>query len=83
MSNAKFFSENPTNFAILKDMQLKICDKCKRPYLAAKEFCPNCPEPYTWNQESVGNLGCLLATIIPLFLMILFWLFFFFGLFFN
>ncbi|MDQ3088771.1 MAG: hypothetical protein M3Q78_09250 [Acidobacteriota bacterium] len=43
------------------------------------EFCPHCPEPYTWNQESWGNLGCLLLTIVPLFLMILFWLFFFMG----
>ncbi|HEX8287524.1 MAG TPA: hypothetical protein VF556_06010 [Pyrinomonadaceae bacterium] len=62
-------------------MKLKICPTCKRPYLAEKELCPHCPEPYTWNQESWANVGCLLAMVVPLFLMILFWLFFLFGLF--
>jgi hypothetical protein len=64
-------------------MSLKICQKCKRPFLAQKEFCPHCPEPYTWNQESWANLGCLLAMILPLLAMILFWFFFFFGLIFR
>jgi predicted amidophosphoribosyltransferase len=59
-------------------VKLKICPKCKRPFLADKEFCPHCPRP-EWNQESWANVGCLLATILPLFLMILFWLFFFLG----
>jgi len=62
-------------------VQLKICPKCKRPYLANKELCPHCPEPYTWNQESWSSLGCLLLTILPLFVMILFWMFFFMGIF--
>jgi hypothetical protein len=62
-------------------VELKICKQCKRPYLADKEFCPHCPEPYTWNQESYANLGCLLAMILPLFLLILFWLFLFLGIF--
>ncbi|MBA3634383.1 MAG: hypothetical protein H0W58_16485 [Acidobacteria bacterium] len=62
-------------------MSIKICQKCKRPFMANNEFCPHCPEPYTWNQESWANLGCLLLTIVPLFVMILFWLFFFFGIF--
>ncbi len=35
----------------------------------------------TWNQESYANLGCLAITILPLFLMILFWLFLFIGVF--
>jgi hypothetical protein len=60
-------------------VELKICQTCKRPFLAEKEICPHCPEPYTWNQESWKNVGCLLAMIAPLFLMILFWLFFFIG----
>ncbi|MBA2493897.1 MAG: hypothetical protein H0V31_04290 [Acidobacteria bacterium] len=64
-------------------MSIKICQKCKRPFMADNEFCPHCPEPYTWNQESWANLGCLLLTIVPLFVMILFWLFFFFGIFFR
>jgi hypothetical protein len=47
--------------------------------MADKEFCPNCPEPYTWNQESYANLGCLLLMLMPLGLLILFWLFMFIG----
>jgi hypothetical protein len=62
-------------------VEIKICARCKRPFLANKGKCAHCPEPYTWNQESWANLGCLLITIIPLFLMILFWLFFFLGIF--
>lgn len=64
-------------------MQLKICPKCKKPYLANKDACQSCPAPYTWNQESYANLGCLLLMIAPLVLMILFWFFFFLGLFFR
>ena len=59
------------------NMKLKLCPKCKRPYLASKEFCPDCPEPYTWNQESYSNLGCLMLMLLPLFFLIFFWLFFF------
>jgi hypothetical protein len=64
-------------------MQLKICKRCKRPFLATKEFCPNCPAPYTWNQESWANVGCLLAMILPIFMVVFLWLFFFFGIFFR
>ena len=65
-------------------MQLKLCPNCKRPFLAKEEFCPHCPEPYTWNQESWMNVGCLLMmTAVPLFLVILFWLFLFLGIFFR
>jgi len=64
-------------------VNLKICQTCKRPFFAKKEFCPHCPAPYTWNQESWANVGCLLAMIAPLFLMIFFWLFFFMGFFFR
>ena len=60
-------------------MAIKLCPKCKRPFLATKETCPHCPEPYTWNQESWANAGCLVATILPLILLILFWLFLFLG----
>ena len=58
---------------------IKLCPKCKRPFLAAKKDCPHCPEPYTWNQESWANVGCLMATLLPLVLLILFWLFLFLG----
>jgi hypothetical protein len=64
-------------------VKLKICTRCKRPFLANKQFCPSCPAPYTWNQESYANLGCLLMMILPIFLIVFFWLFFFFGLFFR
>jgi hypothetical protein len=65
-------------------MQLKICPICKKPFLAIKEFCPKCPAPYSWNQESWTNVGCLLMlTALPLILMIFFWLFFFMGFFFR
>jgi hypothetical protein len=60
---------------------LKLCPQCRKPFIAENGTCPHCPEPYTWNQESYSNLGCLLAMLIPLFLMILFWLFFFMGIF--
>ncbi len=62
-------------------MKLKLCPKCKRPFLADKECCPHCPAPPTLNQESWATMGCLLLSIIPLFVMILFWLFFFIGFF--
>ena len=62
---------------------IKLCPRCKRPFLAEKELCPHCPEPYMWNQESLANLGCLVATILPLFLLILFWLFMFLAPFFR
>jgi hypothetical protein len=62
-------------------MKLKICPACKKPFLADKQFCPNCPAPYTWNQESWANMGCLLMMFVPLVFLILFWLFFFFGIF--
>jgi len=39
--------------------------------------------PYTWNQESYANLGCLLAMILPILLVVFFWLFLFFGIFFR
>ncbi|MEZ5426274.1 MAG: hypothetical protein R2747_08420 [Pyrinomonadaceae bacterium] len=42
-----------------------------------REFCPHCPQPYSWDQESWANMGCLLITILPLVLILLFWLFFF------
>ncbi|MGI8469524.1 MAG: hypothetical protein ACR2N3_13835 [Pyrinomonadaceae bacterium] len=63
-------------------MPLKLCRQCKRPFLASQEFCPRCPR-VEWNQESLANLGCLLATILPLFVMILFWLFFLLGFFYD
>ncbi|MGI8555735.1 MAG: hypothetical protein ACR2LT_05215 [Pyrinomonadaceae bacterium] len=63
-------------------MTLKLCPQCKRPFMASREFCPHCPRT-GWNQESLANLGCLLATILPLLLMILFWLFFIFGIFYD
>ncbi|HLM02920.1 MAG TPA: hypothetical protein VK400_17845 [Pyrinomonadaceae bacterium] len=62
-------------------MEIKICHRCKRPFLAAKGACAHCPDPYGYNPDSRANLGCLLVTIIPLFLMIIFWLFFFLGIF--
>jgi hypothetical protein len=60
---------------------IKLCAKCRRPFLAAKERCPHCPEPYTWDQESFANLGCLVATILPLVVLLLFWFFLFLGVF--
>ena len=60
-------------------MDLKLCPKCRRPYLSSNDYCPNCPEPYTWDQESYANVGCLVLTIAPLFILILFWLFLIFG----
>ncbi len=62
-------------------MEIKICPSCKRPFLASKGACAHCPQPYAYNQDSWANLGCLLMTVIPLFVMILFWLFFFLGIF--
>ena len=60
-------------------MKIKICQTCKRPYLEKDEFCPRCPPPYDAN--SLANLGCLLLTVLPLVVMILFWLFLFLGIF--
>jgi hypothetical protein len=62
---------------------IKLCPRCRRPFLAAKELCPHCPEPYTWNQESFANLGCLIAMILPVFFVLFFWLFLFLGAFFR
>jgi len=49
--------------------------------MAIESECPHCPEPYTWDQESWANVGCLILMVLPVFLMILFWLFFLFGIF--
>ncbi|MGC2238174.1 MAG: hypothetical protein WA584_18620 [Pyrinomonadaceae bacterium] len=62
-------------------MKLKLCPKCKRPFLAKHEFCPHCPAPRVQNPDSWTSLGCILLMILPLFLMILFWLFLFLGFF--
>jgi predicted amidophosphoribosyltransferase len=62
-------------------VRLKICARCKRPFLANKEFCPHCPVPY--NPESWANVGCLLAMVLPIFMIVFLWMFFFFGVFFR
>jgi len=36
-----------------------------------------------WNQESFANVGCLVAMLLPLLFLILFWLFLFLGVFFR
>ena len=58
---------------------LKLCPQCRKPFIAENGTCPHCPEPYTWNQESYANVGCLVLMILPLFLLILFWLVLIFG----
>ena len=58
-------------------MKLKLCQTCKRPFLETDEFCKHCPPPY--DADSFANLGCILLMVAPLFLFIVFWLFFFFG----
>lgn len=63
-------------------MLLKLCPQCKRPFMASQEFCPRCPR-IEWNQESLANLGCLLAMTLPLLVMLLFWLLFIFSVFFS
>ncbi|HQU84115.1 MAG TPA: hypothetical protein PKY59_13355 [Pyrinomonadaceae bacterium] len=60
-------------------MKLKICERCKRPFLETKEFCPNCPEVFTQNRESWANMGCLIAMIMPIIFIIFFWIFLFLG----
>jgi hypothetical protein len=62
---------------------IKLCPRCKRPFLEAKEVCPHCPDREVWNRESAANLGCLVATFLPLVFLILFWLFLFLGFFFR
>jgi hypothetical protein len=64
-------------------VELKLCPRCKKPYLAEHEYCPHCPEPYTWDQESYMNLGCLLLMVLPVFLMVLFWILLIFAPFFR
>lgn len=78
-SPSRFNLQTFTAESILRIVELKLCPKCRRPYLASQEFCPHCPPPRTWNQESWVNLGCLLVTIVPLFILILFWLLILFG----
>jgi hypothetical protein len=63
-------------------MKILICPTCKRPFLESKKVCSHCPQR-DWNQESWLNLGCLLATIVPLFILIFFWIMFFTGIFFR
>lgn len=45
-------------------MELKICERCKKPYLADAEKCPHCPEDYEWNQDSWANACCLIIAVI-------------------
>jgi len=56
-------------------MPLKLCPKCRRPFMGSEEFCPRCPEPFDAN--SFANLGCIVMTILPLLVLILFWAFVF------
>jgi len=80
----RFLSFSLFHFSLYSTcVKLKICRRCKRPFLANKAACPNCRVPYTWNQESVANVGCLLAMILPIFLVLFIWLFVFFGIFFG
>ncbi|MBA2619622.1 MAG: hypothetical protein H0U87_00315 [Acidobacteria bacterium] len=62
-------------------MRLKLCTKCKRPFMASEEFCPRCPEPFDAN--SFANLGCIVLTILPLLVLILFWAFIFGAIFYR
>ena len=67
-----------------RKMELKLCPRCEKPYLAEEEFCPRCPQdPWEGKEESFGSLGCILMTILPLFLMALFWFFLFLSFFFR
>ena len=61
-------------------MELKICHQCKRPFLAKYEACPKCPDIDKIANSGV-SLGCFLAMVLPLFLMLLFWFLFFLGVF--
>lgn len=63
-------------------MPLKLCPQCKRPFMANHEFCPRCPR-VEWNQESLANVGCLLAMTLPVVFVILFWLTLIFAVFFS
>ena len=62
-------------------MSLKLCPQCRRPFMASEEICPRCPEPFDGN--SWANLGCIVLTILPLVVLILFWMFFFAGIFYR
>ncbi len=57
-------------------MSIKVCPNCSKPHMAeaATAACPNCgrpTEPYSWNQESPANLGCLILLVIFAFLLML------------
>lgn len=61
-------------------MKLKVCPRCKKPFLPLQDVCPSCPDVPEWNQESAANAGCLAAMIVlPLLGVLAFWLFFFLG----
>ncbi|MBC7798599.1 MAG: hypothetical protein H7Z37_17145 [Pyrinomonadaceae bacterium] len=45
-------------------MDLKICEKCDSPYLVSAEYCPRCPEPYTYDQDNWANVGCLVIMLL-------------------
>jgi hypothetical protein len=62
-------------------VELKICPRCERPFLASEANCPRCPQPPEYDADSWMNLGCLLATILPLFVIIFLWLAFAAGVF--
>gem|GEM_PF-1429438 len=55
-------------------MEIKVCKKCGRAHNAEENFCPSCgrsSEPYTWDPESYANVGCLLAFILVILILIL------------
>lgn len=54
-------------------MELKVCKKCKRAFNAEESACPDCGHwaEYTWDQESWANVGCLLALILIILLMVI------------
>jgi predicted amidophosphoribosyltransferase len=55
-------------------MEIKVCKKCNRAFNAEESRCPSCgrwSEPYSWDEESWANMGCLLVMIFMVLMMII------------
>ena len=65
-----FFASKPYSIKV----QLKICQRCKRPFLTRQGACSHCPEPASWNRKSWAGFVRLAAIVLPLLVMLAFWL---------
>ncbi len=67
-------------------MDSKVCPNCLTAHSVTADYCPKCwrvAKPYNWDQASRANVGCLIAFVIFVLILISLPLFLIAGLFFR